>query len=145
MAEDGTKVPLAVMEGTTENKSLVTCLPADLQDRGLDVSGGVLFVVDGSKALTKGIPVVFGARAVIHRCRIHKERNVLGHLPDAEHAWVRRKLATGWANPDAWAGQGELEALARALERKHPGAASSLHEGLHETLTVARLGIDGRC
>ena len=46
------------MEGTTENKTLVTRLLADLQDRGLDVSDGVLFVVDGSKALTRGIPTV---------------------------------------------------------------------------------------
>ena len=75
---DGTKVPLAVMEGTTENKTLVTRLLADLQDRGLDVSGGVLFVVDGSKALTKGIPAVFGPEAVIQRCRLHKERKRSG-------------------------------------------------------------------
>lgn len=52
---EGIKVPLAVMEGTTENKALVTRLLADLQDRGLDVNNGVLFVVDGSKALTQGI------------------------------------------------------------------------------------------
>jgi len=140
---DGVKVPLAVMEGTTENKALVTRLLADLQDRGLDVSAGVLFVVDGSKALTKGIPAVFGDKAVIHRCRIHKERNVIGHLPDTEHAWVRAKLRRGWANPDPVGAQIELEALARALQRKHPGAASSLREGLKETLTVNRLGIDG--
>jgi len=140
---DGAKVPLAVMEGTTENKALVTRLLADLADRGLDVSGGVLFVVDGSKALTKGIPAVFGAKAVIQRCRIHKERNVLDHLPDAEHTWVRAKLRTGWANPDAAAAEAELEALARALAAKHPGAASSLREGLSETLTVTRLGISG--
>jgi transposase-like protein len=140
---DGTKVPLAVAEGTTENKALVTRLLADLSDRGLDVSKGVLFVVDGSKALTKGIPAVFGAKAVIQRCRIHKERNVLDHLPDAEHSWVRRKLRHGWTNPDAAAAAAELEALARALARKHPGAAASLREGLHETLTVTRLGISG--
>ena len=140
---DGVKVPLAVAEGTTENKTLVTRLLADLQDRGLDVTGGVLFVVDGSKALTKGIPAVFGDQAVIHRCRIHKERNVIGHLPDAEHAWVRRKLWQGWANPDPAAARTELETLARALGRKHPGAAASLREGLAETLTVTRLGIDG--
>ena len=140
---DGVKVPLAVMDGTTENKALVTRLLADLSDRGLDVTGGVLFVVDGSKALTKAIPAVFGAKAVIHRCRIHKERNIMGHLPDAEHAWVRRKLRTGWANRDAHAAQGELESLARALQRPHPGAASSLREGLEETLTVTRLGING--
>jgi transposase-like protein len=140
---DGTKVPLAVMEGTTENKTLVTRLLADLQDRGLDVSDGMLFVVDGSKALTRGIPAVFGDKAQIQRCRIHKERNVIDHLPDAEHAWVRRKLRTAWANPDPGTARGELEALARALQRKHPGAASSLREGLQETLTVTRLQITG--
>lgn len=134
---------MAVAEGTTENKTLVTRLLADLQDRGLDVSRGVLFVVDGSKALTTGIPAVFGAKAVIHRCRIHKERNVIGHLPDAEHPWVRTKLRTAWANPDPDAASVELEALARVLQRQHPGAASSLREGLQETLTVTRLGIDG--
>jgi transposase-like protein len=140
---DGTKVPLAVMEGTTENKTLVARLLADLQDRGLDVSEGVLFVVDGSKALTKGIPAVFGAKAVIQRCRIHKERNVMNHLPEAERTWVRIKLRHGWANPNVDAAQAELERLARALQRQHPGAAASLREGLDETLAVTRLGIDG--
>ena len=140
---EGIKVPLAVAEGTTENKTLVTRLLADLQDRGLDVTDGVLFVVDGSKALTRGIPAVFGPKAQIQRCRIHKERNVLGHLPDPEHAWVRAKLRTGWANPDAVAAEAELETLARTLGRQHPGAASSLREGLHETLTVTRLGVTG--
>jgi transposase-like protein len=143
VTEDGTKVPLAVEEGTTENKTLVTRLLAGLADRGLDVSEGVLFVVDGSKALTKGIPAVFGDKAVIQRCRIHKERNVLDHLPDAEHPWVHRKLRAGWANPDPAAATTELETLARALQRKHPGAAASLREGLPETLTITRLGITG--
>lgn len=140
---DGTKVPLAVMEGTTENKALVTRLLSDLADRGLDVAGGILFVVDGSKALSRGIPAVFGNKALVQRCRIHKERNVLDHLPDHEHAWVRRKLRAGWANPDPDAAEAELETLARALQRKHPGAAASLREGLQETLTVTRLGITG--
>jgi transposase-like protein len=140
---EGHKVPLAVAEGTTENKVLVTRLLADLEDRGLDTSGGVLFVVDGSKALTRGIPAVSGAKAVIQRCRIHKERNVLGHLPDAQHSWVQAKLRAGWANSDPVAAQGALEALARALAPKHPGAAASLREGLPETLTVTRLGITG--
>ncbi len=67
----------------------------------------------------------------------------MNHLPDAEHTWVRRKLRTGWANPDPDAAIAELESLARALQRQHPGAASSLREGLQETLTVTRLGVDG--
>jgi len=34
--------------------------------------------------------------------------------------------------------------LAGELERSHPGAAASLREGLEETLTLQRLGIDGQ-
>jgi putative transposase len=143
VTDDGTKVPLAVVEGTTENATLVRRLLADLADRGLDASKGVLFVVDGSKALSSAIPAVFGGKAVIGRCRLHKERNVLDHLPDAEHHWVRRKLRAAWTLDDADAAAHELEMLARALKRKHPGAATSLHEGLDETLTVTRLGVTG--
>ena len=53
------------------------------------------------------------------------------------------RLRHGWANPDPNAAQAELEALARALQRLHPGAASSLRDGLVETLTVTRLGTTG--
>jgi len=67
----------------------------------------------------------------------------MDHLPDTEHGWVRAKLRAGWANPDPDAGRGELDALARALQRHHPRAAASLQEGLEETLTVTRLGISG--
>ncbi len=37
--------------------------------------------------------------------------------------------------------QTQLEALAKELERTHPGAAGSLREGLAETLSVLRLGV----
>jgi putative transposase len=140
---EGIKIPLAVVEGTTENATLCTRLTANLRDRGLDASKGVLFVVDGSKALSKAIRAVWGDKAVIGRCRLHKERGVLDHLPDAEHDWVRRKLRAAWALTDADQAKRDLEALARALGRKHPGAAGALREGLDETLAVTRLGITG--
>jgi putative transposase len=143
VTDDGTKVPLAVVEGTTENATLVRRLLADLADRGLDASGGLLFVVDGSKALSSAIPAVYGSKALIQRCRIHKERNVLDHLPEAEHDWVRRKLRAAWNNDNADQAAHELEMLARALKRKHPGAAASLREGLDQTLTVTQLRITG--
>jgi hypothetical protein len=66
---------------------------------------------------------------------------VLDHLPDAEHDWVRRKLRAAWNLTDAQAAKRDLEALTRALARKHPGAAGALREGLDETLTVTRLAI----
>jgi transposase-like protein len=140
---DGTKVPLGVVEGSTENASVVRGLITNLRDRGLDASGGVLFVLDGGKALAKATREVFGDHAVIARCRLHKERNVLDHLPEAERPWVRRKLRAAWANPDADEAQAALEALARQLEKVNPDAAGSLREGLTDTLTVTRLGITG--
>jgi putative transposase len=144
VTDDGTKVPLGVAEGTTENKAVCTRLVADLAERGLDASRGVLFVVDGGKALERAIRAVFGAKALIQRCRRHKERNVTDHLPEAERPLVQRRLRAAWANPDADQAAAELEQLARSLARQRPGAAASLREGLAETLTVTRLGVGGR-
>ncbi len=140
---EGTKVPLGVVEGSTENASVVRGLITNLRDRGLDVSQGVLFVIDGGKALAKAISEVFGDQAVIARCRLHKERNVLDHLPEAERPWVRRKLRAAWANPDAREAEAALSALAGQLAKINPDAAGSLREGLADTLTVTRLGITG--
>ena len=74
---------------------------------------------------------------------VRRLRNVLDHLPEAEHDWVRRKLRAAWAKTSAGEARAVLEALARALKRKHPGAAASLREGLEETLAVTKLGITG--
>jgi putative transposase len=138
---DGTKVPLGVVEGSTENASVVRHLIAGLRDRGLDASEGVLFVLDGGKALSKAVRDVFGDQAVIARCRAHKERNILDHLPETERPWVRRKLRAAWANSNAGEAEAALRTLAGQLERVNPDAAASLREGLAETVTVTRLGV----
>ncbi len=75
---DGSKVPVGLWLGDTENKTVVTALLADLVARGLDVSSGVLCVIDGAKALAAGIKKVFGDNAVVQRCVLHKRRNVEG-------------------------------------------------------------------
>jgi putative transposase len=144
VTEDGTKVPLGVAEGTTENKAVCTRLVADLAERGLDPSRGLLFVIDGGKALERAIRSVFGAKALIQRCRRHKERNVTDHLPEAERPLVQRRLRAAWALADADQAHAELERLARSLDHKRPGAAASLREGLELTLTVTRLGVGGK-
>jgi putative transposase len=141
---DGTKVPLGVVEGTTENKAVCTRLVIGLRDRGLDVDCGVLFVLDGGKALDAAVRGVFGPKALVQRCRRHKERNVTDHLPEAERPLIQRRLRSAWANPDPQQARAELEALARSLARQRPGAAASLREGLAETLTVNRLGVGGK-
>ena len=68
---DGTKVPVGLWLGDTENKTVVTALLADLVARGLDVESGVLCVIDGAKALAAGIKKVFGDAASVQRCVLH--------------------------------------------------------------------------
>jgi transposase-like protein len=139
----GYKHPLALEEGDTENATLVKSLLAGLRDRGLDVTKPTLFVIDGSKALPPAIKAVFD-HPVIARCQEHKIRNVKGYLPEAARTVVERRMRAAYKDTDPLTGQGKLEALAKELEHKHPGAAASLREGLAETFTVARLSVPPR-
>jgi transposase-like protein len=140
---DGTKVPLSLREGSTENATVVTALLTDLVDRGLKLHEEQLFCLDGGKALRKAVRDVAGVRAPVQRCQRHKERNVLDHLPDRERDWVRAKLRKAWADPDHATALASLKALAGQLAKVHPDAAASLREGLEETLTLTRLGVTG--
>jgi len=141
---DGTKLPVGLWDGSTENATVVRHLLADLQGRGLDASPGLLVVIDGAKALASAVRQVFGELALIQRCTLHKRRNVADHLPQAERARVDAKLARAFSDPDPEVGLRTARQLAGGLQRKHPGAAASLREGLEEMFTVRRLGIDGR-
>ena len=81
---EGVKIPLGLWEGSTENATVATALLSDLVDRGLDPEQGILFAIDGAKALRKAIRTVFGEKAPVQRCVRHKERNVLEHLADRD-------------------------------------------------------------
>jgi putative transposase len=137
---DGTKVPLGLAEGATENATVVGDLLVGLRDRGLDVTRPLLVVIDGAKALRRAVTEVFD-QPVIQRCQLHKLRNVTDRLPDAVASTVAKRMRAAYRNPDPLVAQAELEALARELDRSHPGAAASLREGLAETLTIGRLGV----
>jgi len=141
---EGVKVPLGLWEGSTENATLARTLLADLVDRGLDPEQGILFVIDGAKALAKAIREVFGEHALVHRCHRHKERNVTDLLPEADRDRVRGRLRAAWALTDAELARQRLELLASELDRSWPDAAASLREGMEETLTLMGLGIDGQ-
>lgn len=139
---EGKKHVLGLKEGSTENATVCKGLLADLVDRGLDVSGGILLVLDGGKGWKKAVRDVFGDLALTHRCRLHKERNVLGYLPEHLHPEVRRRLRKAWAKTDAEEALRRLESLARWLEEAgHPSAAGSVREGMEETVTINRLGV----
>ena len=114
---DGKKHVLGVREGASESAEVTSALLEDLVERGLDPGRRRLFVIDGSKALRKATEKVFGQRHPIQRCRNHKLRNVLGHLPKDQHPQVK--------------------AAFRA-------AMTSLREGLSEMFTINRLGLPPR-
>jgi len=140
---DGEKHVLGMREGASENTEICRSLLEDLVERGLDVGRRRLFVIDGSKALRKAIDQVFGQASPVQRCRNHKIRNVVGHLPEDQQDQVRSAMRAAW-KLDAREGEQKLEQLALWLERDHPSAAASLREGLSEMFTINRLGLPSR-
>jgi transposase-like protein len=137
---EGTKHPLALVEGSTENATLVSGLLVGLRERGLDVTRPMLVGIDGSKALRKAVLDVLD-HPVIQRCQLHKIRNVKDHLPQRLRSSVGRKMTDAYHAASALEAEAALLALAKELDRTHPGAAASLREGLEDTLTVLRLGV----
>ena len=138
---DGVKHPLALVEGSTENATLVTDLLVDLRERGLDVTRPMLVGLDGSKALRQAVVDVLD-HPVIQRCQLHKVRiYVKDHLPQRLRSTVGRRMTDAYHAGSALEAEAALLTLAQELDRTHPGAAASLREGLDETLTVLRLGV----
>jgi putative transposase len=137
---DGTKHPLALVEGSTENATLARELLVGLRERGLDVTRPILCVIDGAKALRRAVLDVLD-HPVIARCQLHKLRNVRDKLPERLRGPVERRMRAAYHAASALDAEAQLAALACELDKTHPGAASSLREGLVETLTVLRLGV----
>jgi putative transposase len=136
----GNKIPLALVEGATENATLVTELLVGLRERGLDVNRPILACLDGAKALRRAVTDVFD-KPVIQRCQLHKIRNVRDRLPQRLRPGVERRMRAAYHADSALAAEAQLTALARELDKTHPSAAASLREGMDETLTVLRLGV----
>jgi len=141
ITEDGTKRLLGVRQGATENAAVCTALLEDLCSRGLDTSSPTLLVLDGAKALHAAVKRVWGQKALIQRCQVHKQRNVRQHLPQKHWEGLSRQLNAAYHETDYDQALKGLKTTARWLERLNPDAAASLREGMEETLTVVRLGV----
>jgi len=141
IATSGNKHVLGLWQGATENTTVVQALLEDSMARGLNPERRYLFVIDGAKALRAAIERVFGERAEVQRCQIHKRRNVKEHLPKSAQGDTDRRIRNAYAMTRYADAQAELGKIFRQLERINPSAARSLEEGLEETLTVHRLGM----
>ena len=136
----GHKHVLGIREGATENATVVAELLQDIVARGLDARQKRLFIIDGSKALRAAINAVFGADHPVQRCRAHKLRNVLDHLPEEQKEQVKSLMRAAW-KMEAKGGVARIRKLAEWLEREYPSSAASLLEGLEECFTINRLGV----
>jgi putative transposase len=137
---DGTKVPLGLWLGSTENAVVCTSLVQDLVDRGLKIEDKILCVIDGGKGIRKALLDVFGDRAVVQRCQCHKLRNVRDHLPESRKGYVSGQMREAYRSKSAKVAKRRLLQVASWLAKNgEDDAAASLREGLDETLTVVKL------
>jgi transposase-like protein len=139
----GYKHVLGLWPGATENSIVCGALLDNLIERGLSVEKKYLFVIDGSKALKKGITDRFGVSALIQRCRIHKERNICGYLPKKYHRLLAMKLRAAFGMTDYDEALKELRKVHDWLASISEAAAGSLDEGFEELLTVHKLKLSG--
>lgn len=136
------KIPLGAREGDTENSALVKDLLAGIVERGFKLHcEKLLAVIDGGKALRKGLVDVFGDRVLIQRCWLHKLRNLRAYVPRQHHAqlhWRMKKLMGLVRHDEAIR---ELDSLAHWLSQISQDAEASIREVGPDLVTVHRLGL----
>jgi len=134
-------VILGFVETSTENHKVCKDFLNGLKDRGLNLNQEILFIVDGGKGIHKGIREVMGNIAVIARCQWHKRENVLGYLAKERRAEWKRRLQSAYEQTSYELAKKALGALKQELKFINLSAATSLDEGMEETLMLQRLGM----
>lgn len=137
----GEKYCLGFVQTGTENERVISELLRSLVDRGLDLSSGLLVVIDGSKGLRSAIRKVFRGRALVQRCQWHKRENVVSYLPRRDQSHWRRRLQQAYERPTYTEAKQAVLRIRAELAQLNESAARSLDEGLEETLTLHRLGV----
>jgi putative transposase len=137
----GRKIVLGIRQGATENATLVGELLGDLLGRGVDFSQPRLYVIDGSKALRTAIISYAGDAAFVQRCQVHKIRNVVEYLPEAQRPAVKFRMRAAYLKDTVADARNALFKLHDELMEVNPSAAASLAEGLEDTLRLLDLQI----
>jgi len=138
----GRKTPLGFIQSNTENSLSIKNLLNSIVHRGFHYDQGLLVVIDGSKGLKKAVDEVFGDYAVIQRCQWHKRENVLSYLNESDQQRYKKRLNKAYKQETYEQAKSDLKTIARDLRIINMSAARSLEEGLEETLTLHRLGLN---
>jgi len=139
----GDKRFLGFVETSTENAEVLTPFLRSLMERGLNISEGVLVIVDGGKGLRAAVKRAFGNRTLVQRCQWHKRENVVSYLSKTEQAAWRWPLQRAYERPEYDEARAALEQFHGEFEQRNQSAAGSLEEGLEETFTLHPLGVYG--
>ncbi len=138
---DGNKHFLGFIQTGTENERSISQFFQSLIDRGLDMSCGLLVVIDGSKGFRAAVRKVFGKRALVQRCQWHKRENIVSYLPKKDQTYWRKRLQKAYERPSYNEARQELLRIRSKLAIINESAVRSLDEGFEETLTLHRLGL----
>lgn len=137
----GQKMVLGVEQLHSENAKAIEQWFDRLLARGLTVEEGILCIIDGSKGIRKAISRKFDRYALVQRCRWHKRENVTAYLDKSQQEVCRRRLQEAYAKTTYQEAKAELENIHQELTRVNESAATSLFEGMEETLTLHQLGL----
>ena len=96
----GDKRFLGVVETDTENEKVLTPFLRSLVERGLDVSQGLLVIVDGGKGLRAAVRKAFRHRALVQRCQWHTRENVVRDVAKREQPVWRQRLQRAYHRPE---------------------------------------------
>jgi putative transposase len=140
----GNKIVLGMQQGATENAAVVQGLLGQLAERGVNFDEPRLYLLDGSKALRTAVISYAGDAAFIQRCQIHKMRNVVEYLPEAQRPGVKFRMRAAYLQAEVADAKNALYKLHDELMELNPSAAGSLAEGMEETLTVTDLRLTPR-
>jgi transposase-like protein len=141
ISESGDKKVLDFIQTSTENTRAVRQMLVHLNQRGLQFTGGLLFIIDGAKGLRAAIEQVYGHKAVVQRCVWHKQENVVSYLNENQKRDYKLRLQNCYREPQYEKAKKGLLKIMEELQLINPAAARSLQEGLEETLTLHKLGV----
>ena len=126
---DGTKVPLGIWLGSTEDSRVCTAMLQNLLERGLRIDESILCVVDGGKGIRKALVGVLGDLAVIQRCQLHKLRNLRSYLPKSRHAYVLQTMKEAYKCKSAAQATSGIGVVARAKRLRRSCRKPSRRDG----------------
>lgn len=142
ITEKGQKVILGLEIGSSENEDVCKDLVNQIREKGFGPVKGhrLLGLLDGSKALKNAV-VGAWPDAVIQRCLVHKERNIMGKISRKHHGKVATLFKALRIAQGAEEAKEALESLRKFLEEKSAQALASLEEADGEMIAFFELNV----